>query len=95
MAENGKKAAISSLNIDPFFTFFVHCGHIYNPNGVFWGSTSRPQIRDLVVMSLFSLWGPSFKTWDGPKLVYFGTKMAKHSRLVNDQKWSKRVQEAP
>ena len=34
--------------------------------------------------------GPLFMTWDGPKMVHFGTKMAKHGRLVNAPKWSKR-----
>ena len=28
-------------------------------------------------------------TGDGPKMVHFGPKMAKHGRLVNAPKWSK------
>ena len=34
-------------------------------------------------------------TGDGPKMVHFGPKMAKHDRLVNTPKWSKRVQMDP
>ena len=34
-------------------------------------------------------------TGDGPKMVHFGPKMAKHGRLVNTPKWSKRVQKGP
>ena len=75
-------------------TFFTDCGHIYVPNRMFWGSTGRPHIGDLV-MSLFLLWGPLFMTGDGPKMVHFGPKMAKHGRLVNVPKWSKRVQKGP
>ena len=45
-----------------------------------WGSTSRPDIGD-VVMSLFLLWGRLFMTGDGPK-------MTKNGRLVNNPKWS-------
>ena len=40
----------------------------------------------------FLLWGPLFMIGDGPKMVHFGPKMAKHGRLVNAPKWSKRVQ---
>ena len=36
-----------------------------------------------------------FMTWDGPKMVHFGPKIAKQGRLVNVQKWSKRVQRGP
>ena len=39
--------------------------------------------------------GPPFMTGDGPKTVHFGQKMAKHGRLVNAPKWSKRVQKRP
>ena len=46
-------------------------------------------------MSLFLLLGPPFMTGDGPKMVHFGPKMAKHGRLVNVPKWSKRVQKGP
>ena len=34
-------------------------------------------------------------TGDGPKMDPFGPKMAKHGRLVNVPKWSKRVQKGP
>ena len=47
--------------------------------------------RDLV-LSLFLLWGPLFMTGNGPKKVHFGPKLAKHGRLVNVPKWSKRDQ---
>ena len=36
-----------------------------------------------------------FMTWDGPKMVHFGPKVAKHGRLVNTPKWSKRVPKGP
>jgi len=94
MARKWQKTAIFSWNFDLFLTFFIDCGHIYVPNGMFWGSTSRPHIGD-VVMSLFLLWGPPFMTGDGPKMVHFGPKMAKYGRLVNVPKWSKRVQKGP
>ena len=81
MARKWQKTAIFSWNFDLLLTFFIDCGHIYVPNGMFWGSTSRPHIGDLV-MSLFLLWGPPFMTGDGPKMVHFGPKMAKHGRLV-------------
>ena len=66
------KTAIFSWNFDLFLTFFIDCGHIYNPNGVIWGSTSRPHIGDLV-MSLFLLWGPPFMTGDGPNMAGLST----------------------
>ena len=84
---------IFSWTFDPFFTFFIDC-HVYVPNGMFWGSKSRPHIGDLV-MSLFLLWGPSLMTGDGLKMFHFGPKMAKHGRLVNVPKWSERVQKGP
>ena len=34
-------------------------------------------------------------TGDGLKMVHFGPKIAKHGRLVNVPKWSKRVQKVP
>ena len=43
----------------------------------------------------FLLWGPPFMTEDGPKIVHFGPKVAKHGRLVNVPKWSKRVLKGP
>ena len=58
--------------------------------GWFW----VPHIWD-VVISHFLLWGPPFMTRDGPKMVRFGSKMAKHSRLVTALKWFKRVQKRP
>ena len=71
----------------PIFDIF-HCDHIYVPNGMKWGSTSSPHIGD-VVMSLFLLWGWPFMTGDGPKMVHFGPKRAKHGRFVDAPKWSK------
>ena len=35
---------------------------------------------------------PPFMTGDGLEMVHFGPRMAKHSRLVNVPKWSKRDQ---
>ena len=66
----------------------------YVPNGVIWGFTSRPQMGN-VMMSIFLLWGPPFMSGNGPKMVHFGPKMAKHGRLVNAPKGSKRVQKGP
>ena len=43
----------------------------------------------------FALWGQPFMTGDGLKMVHFGPKMAKHGRLVNSPKWSKRVLKGP
>ena len=43
----------------------------------------------------FSLWGRPFMTGDGLKMVHFGPKRAKHGRLVNTPKWSKRVRKGP
>ena len=37
----------------PIFDIFIDCGHIFVPNGVFWGSTSRPHIEDLVMGHIF------------------------------------------
>ena len=45
-----------------------------------FGSTSWPHIGDLV-MSLFLLWGPPFRTGDGPKITHFGLKMVKYGGL--------------
>ena len=60
--------------------------------GVLNQATHRtPMIGDLVI-KLFLLLGPPFMTGDGQKMVHFGPKMAKHGRLVNVTKWSKRVQ---
>ena len=81
-AKNHQKAYERLLiSFDLFLSFFTDCGHTYVPNGMFWGSTSRPHIEDLV-MSLYK---------NGP----FWTKMAKHGRLVNTPKWSKRVRKGP
>ena len=65
--------AIFSWTFDPFFTFFIDC-HVYVPNGMFWGSKSRPHIGDLM-MSLFLLWGPPLMTGDGLKMFHFGPNM--------------------
>ena len=78
------KTAILSWNSDLFLTFFIiRGGYFHIPNGVFWGSTSRPHIGDLVMNLFFLLWGPEFMTGDGPKTVHFGPKMAKHGKIVN------------
>ena len=82
--------AIFSWTFDPFLTFFIDC-HVYVSKGMFWGSKSRPHIGDLV-MSLFLLWGPPFTAGDGPKMVHFGSKMAKYGRLIKIPKCSIRVQ---
>ena len=89
MARQWQKTANFSWNFDLFLTFFLDCDHIYVPNGKTWGSTSRPHI------ALFSPWGRPFMTGDGPKMVNFGQKNAKHGRLVSTPKWSKRVQKGP
>ena len=53
--------AIFCMEFWPILTFFIGCGHIFIPSGMFWVSTCRPHIGDLV-MSLFLLWGPPSKT---------------------------------
>ena len=83
MARKWQKTAIFSCNFDLFLAFFIDCDHIYVPKGTNWGSTSRPHIGDLV-MSLFLLWCPPCMTGDGPKMVHFGPKLAKHGRLAPD-----------
>ena len=66
----------------PIFAFFHRLRQYLCSNGLFWGSRSRPHIRDMV-MSLFLLFGPPFMTGDGQKNVHFRPRMAKHGRLVN------------
>ena len=63
-------------------TFFIDYGHIYVPNGMFWGSTSRPHIGDLV-MSLFLLWGAPFMTGGGPKIVHYCTLSLSDLKIKN------------
>ena len=41
------------MEFDLYLSFFIDYDHIYVPNGMKWGSTSRPHIGDLV-MSLFA-----------------------------------------
>ena len=86
MAKNGH----FSWNFDLVLKYFIDCDHIHFPNEMFWGSTSRLHIGDVVIS--FLLWGPPLKTGDGPKMVHFGPKMTKQGRLVNTPKWSKRDQ---
>ena len=91
MARKWQKTAIFSWNFDLFLTFFIDCGHIYVPNGRFWGSTSRPHIGDLV-MSLFFTLGSTVHDWGWPKNGPLWTK--------NGQTWqacqrSKVVQKGP
>ena len=74
-----------------FRHFYRFCPYLCR---VKWGSTNSPHIRDMM-MSLFSLWGRPFMTGDGLKMVHFGPKRAKHGRLVNTPKWSKRVRKGP
>ena len=72
-----------SWNFDLFLTFFIDCGHIYAPNGRFWGSTSRLHIWDLV-MNLFFTFGSTSLGWVCPKMDLFWPKKAKHGRLDPD-----------
>ena len=65
-----------------FFSKNFHSGHIYVPNGRFWGFSSRPHIGNLVV-NLFLLWGPSFMTWEGIIL----TKNGQTSQVC--QRWKR------
>ena len=52
-AKNHQKAYERLLiSFDLFLTFFTDCSHIYVPNGMFWGSISRPHIGGLVMSSL-------------------------------------------
>ena len=60
--------AIFCMEFWPILTFFIGCGHIFIPSGMFWVSTCRPHIGDLV-MSLFLLWGPPFITRNDPKML--------------------------
>ena len=48
-------------------------------------------IYNQIVIAMFLLLVPLVMTEDGPKMVHFGPKMAKHDRLVSVPKWSKRV----
>ena len=82
MANNGN----FFMEVWPIFDIYIDCGHIYVPNGKLLGSTSRPHIGDLV-MSLFYYFEVQLHDWS-----IFGPKMAKHGRLVNVPKWSKRYQ---
>ena len=50
--DNGKKTPFFMEKWPIFFTFLIDCDHIYIPNGMIWGSTSRPHIGG-VVMSLY------------------------------------------
>ena len=43
-----KKIVIFKWKLDLFLTLFRNYGHIYVPNGIFWGFSSRPHIGDLV-----------------------------------------------
>ena len=61
--------------------------YIYVPKGMFWGSTSRPNIGDLVINLLFNL-GSNVHDWGWLKNGPFWTK---NGRLLNAPKWSKMV----
>ena len=56
-----------------------------------WGFTSRPHIEDLVMSLFFSL-GSNVHDYGWPKNGPFLIKLAKHGRLDNIPKWSKRDQ---
>ena len=93
--DNGEKWPFFYGILTLFLTFFIDCGHIYIPKGVFGVlSTSRPHRGDLVMSLIFTL-GPTTHDWGWLKMVHFGPKMAKHGRLVNVLKWSQRVQKGP
>ena len=66
MARSWQKTAIYSWNFNLFLTFFKDYGHVYVPNGEFWGSTGRPHIGDLV-MNLFFNFGNHHPYWGWPK----------------------------
>ena len=63
------------VELIPIFDIFIVCGHIFVPNGVFWGSTSRPHTGDLV-MNLFFYFGVQ-SSWLGTAQKQF----------ILDQKW--------
>ena len=80
-----------SWNFDLFLTFFIDCDHIYVPNRMIWGSTSRPHIGDVMMSLVFTL-GSTVHDWGWPKNGPFWTK--------NGQTWqacqrSKVVQRGP
>jgi len=77
MARKWQKTAIFFIAFQLFFfTFFIDCSHIYVPNGVFGGSTSRPHLGDLV-MSLFFTLGSTVHDKGWPKNGPFLTKSGK------------------
>ena len=83
-AKNHQKAYERLLiSFDLFLTFFTDCGHIYVPNRMYWGSTSRLQTEGLVMNLFFFTFGSTVHDWVWPKIGIFGPKMAQHGRLVN------------
>ena len=75
--DNGEKWPFFYGILTLFLTFFIDCGHIYIPKGVFGVlSTSRPHRGDLVMSLIFTL-GPTTHDWGWLKMVHFGPKMAK------------------
>ena len=55
MSKKGSTRPSALGLVDLFLTFFIDCVHIYVPKGVFWGSTSRPHIGDMVMSLFFTL----------------------------------------
>ena len=85
-ALGGLKVVLNSVSIT------ISSLEVWNMNGHFsLNRNVRPRRR----WAFFLLGGPPLMTGDGPKMVHFGPKMAKHTRLVNVPKWSKRVQKGP
>ena len=70
--KNGKKRSFFHGILTYFWLFFIDCGYIYVPNGVFWGSTRGPQ-GDLVMILIFTL-GSTVHDWGWPKNGPFQTK---------------------
>ena len=90
--------AFFSLDFDLFLTFFIDYGHIFVPKGVFWGSTSRPHIGDLVMSLIFTLgstvhdcgwpkngpfWTRNVQTWQASLCSKVVQKGPKRTKMVN------------
>ena len=96
MARKWQKTAIFSWIFDLFLTCSMECGHIYVPNGVFWGSTGRPHIGDVVMSLFFALvstswlingpfWTKTGQTWQAcqrSKVVQKGPKQSTYVFLI-------------
>ena len=86
MAKDGQ----FSWDFGPISETILDCGHIYDPNGRFWGFTSRPHIGD-VVMTLFLRLDPPFMTGDGQKWSILDQKWLKMAGLSTLQSGTKMV----